>query len=200
MGYINTYGQWISDDELLHYGVSKADGAKRGSGRYPLGSGERPNQRRGIGGVIDSAKSKMREQKTVRMAKKDAKRYADAKMFYGEGAGNRRKLLKAELNKKMGIPGYKEVFDREVENADYAKSAKRAQRERKARDVKKGILGSKSLTTLATTALTAGTMYYLRNKDEVDSHIRQFANDTISNLQNEANRAKAQKFLRRMGL
>lgn len=32
------------DDELSHEGVSKKDGAKIGSGRYPLGSGENPYQ------------------------------------------------------------------------------------------------------------------------------------------------------------
>lgn len=32
------------DDELRHEGVSKKDGAKVGSGRYPLGSGENPYQ------------------------------------------------------------------------------------------------------------------------------------------------------------
>jgi DNA-directed RNA polymerase specialized sigma24 family protein len=38
----------IAEDILMHYGVSKLDGAPgRGSGRYPLGSGENPNQRYG---------------------------------------------------------------------------------------------------------------------------------------------------------
>ena len=32
-------------NELLHYGVSKLDGAEVGSGRYPLGSGDEPFQR-----------------------------------------------------------------------------------------------------------------------------------------------------------
>ena len=36
------------DQSLMHYGKSKLDGAPgRGSGRYPLGSGEDPNQHRG---------------------------------------------------------------------------------------------------------------------------------------------------------
>ena len=36
---------FIFDGELMHYGVGKMDGAPgRGSGRYPLGSGENPNQ------------------------------------------------------------------------------------------------------------------------------------------------------------
>lgn len=35
------------DDILAHYGVGKMDGAPIGSGRYPLGSGENPNQHGG---------------------------------------------------------------------------------------------------------------------------------------------------------
>ena len=38
----------VADDILMHYGVSKLDGAPgRGSGRYPLGSGEDPHQHSG---------------------------------------------------------------------------------------------------------------------------------------------------------
>lgn len=38
----------VAEDILMHYGVGKLDGAPgRGSGRYPLGSGENPNQRYG---------------------------------------------------------------------------------------------------------------------------------------------------------
>ena len=38
------YGNNDWRDYLAHYGVSKASGAKVGSGRYPLGSGKNPNQ------------------------------------------------------------------------------------------------------------------------------------------------------------
>jgi len=39
---------YIAEDILMHYGVSKLDGAPGpGSGRYPLGSGENPNQHNG---------------------------------------------------------------------------------------------------------------------------------------------------------
>ena len=38
----------LEGGELMHYGKSKLDGAPGpGSGRYPLGSGEDPNQHRG---------------------------------------------------------------------------------------------------------------------------------------------------------
>ncbi len=52
------------DGTLAHYGKSKMDGAPgRGSGRYPLGSGEDPNQHRGdlITRVHELRKSGMSE-------------------------------------------------------------------------------------------------------------------------------------------
>lgn len=52
------------DGELMHYGKSKMDGAPgRGSGRFPLGSGDDPNQHRGdlISRVQELRKSGMNE-------------------------------------------------------------------------------------------------------------------------------------------
>ena len=112
---------------------------------------------------------------TERLVKKDAKRYADAKMFYGEGAGTRRKLLKAELDKKKRtIPGYEKLFDNAIKNVDYAKSANKAKVERtykdttyRARVTIKQFLGvTGSLTVAAASAL------YLANKDTVDNFVR----------------------------
>lgn len=52
--------------ELMHYGKSKMDGAPgRGSGRYPLGSGEDPNQHRG------DLISRVQELKKKGMSEKD---------------------------------------------------------------------------------------------------------------------------------
>lgn len=58
----------IADDILMHYGVSAKDGAPgRGSGRYPLGSGEDPNQHRGdfASRVKDMRKSGMSDNDIV---------------------------------------------------------------------------------------------------------------------------------------
>lgn len=63
MGYFNTYGRWVSDEELMHVGRSKLDGAKRGSGRFPLGSGARPNQHRGGSRATSTTKSESTQQK-----------------------------------------------------------------------------------------------------------------------------------------
>ena len=112
---------------------------------------------------------------TQRLVKKDAKRYADAKMFYGKGAGTRRKLLKAELDKKKRtIPGYEKLFDNEIKNVDYAKSANKAKVERSYKDTTyrarvtiKQFLGVTGPLTVA-----AGSALYLANKDTVDNFVR----------------------------
>lgn len=52
--------------------------------------------------------------KTNREAKRDAKEYTQAKMFYGNGAGNRRKLINATVNSKSKDQAYKKAFDHHV--------------------------------------------------------------------------------------
>ena len=48
--------------------------------------------------------------KAQKLAKKDAKEFARAKMFYGEGAGNRRKLIKATVQQRSKDPVYKKCL------------------------------------------------------------------------------------------
>lgn len=74
---------------------------------------------------------------TNRQAKKDAREYARAKMFYGEGAGNRRKLIKATVDaKSKKDPTYKAAFDHHLNNQDLSSHASKARGERQRKDVK----------------------------------------------------------------
>lgn len=67
-----------------------------------------------------------------RQAIKDAHEYAAAKMFYGEGAGVRRRLINQTVQFKIqNIPGYDVVFQRELAKVDFAKVSRSARRERK---------------------------------------------------------------------
>jgi len=125
-------------------------------------------------------------QKNVsKLVEKDAKRYADAKMFYGKTAGTRRKLLNAELNKKKkNVPGYEEEFNKAIEVVDYAKSAKKAVRKRhtidaayRTRVTVKQILG----ITGGLTA-TAAAFVYHKNKAQIDNFVIRFAHQIISSL------------------
>jgi hypothetical protein len=73
--------------------------------------------------------------KVSRDAGRDAKEFARAKLFYGEGAGNRRKLIKAKVeDKSKRIPGYKESFDHHLKNQDLSKHSDKAVKERKTKD------------------------------------------------------------------
>lgn len=73
--------------------------------------------------------------RTNREARKDAQEFARAKMFYGQGAGNRRKLIKATVEaKKKRDPSYAKAFDHHVERQDFSTHATKARKERKRTD------------------------------------------------------------------
>lgn len=75
--------------------------------------------------------------KVDRDASRDAKEFARAKLFYGEGAGNRRKLIKAKVEQKSkSVPGYKAAFDHHLKNQDLSKHADKAAQERRSTDRK----------------------------------------------------------------
>lgn len=125
--------------------------------------------------------SKEVSRRTARMVDKDVKRYADAKMFYGKGAGTRRKLLKAELDKKKkDIPGYEKLFNEKVQNADYAKSASKAKIERTAKDTtyRVRVTVKQVLGVTGPLTVSAGLYLYSKNKDKVD----RFVSDQLSKI------------------
>jgi hypothetical protein len=119
--------------------------------------------------------------KTVKLANKDAKRYADAKMFYGKTAGTKRKLLKAELDKKKKtIDGYEDAFNKAVENVDYSKSARKAVRTRKTTDAvyRTRVTTKQFLGVTGPLTVAAAAAIYQRNKPQIDA----FAYKTIKNI------------------
>lgn len=75
--------------------------------------------------------------KTSREAKKDAVESARAKLFYGEGAGTRRKLINASVEaKSKRDPDYKKAFDHHLGNQDLSVHASKARGERTRTDRK----------------------------------------------------------------
>lgn len=57
-------------------------------------------------------------------------------MYYGEGAGNRRKLINATVEERSKDPAYKEQFEKFLAEQDMAKHATKAKAERHANDIK----------------------------------------------------------------
>jgi len=78
--------------------------------------------------------------KTDREARKDAQEHARAQMFYGEGAGTRRKLIKATVEaKSKKDPSYKSAFDHHISNQDMSTHAQKARTERSLTDKKRSV-------------------------------------------------------------
>lgn len=68
-------------------------------------------------------------------AHKDAEEFTKAKLFFGQGAGTRRKLIKATVESKRGKdPHYGHAFDHFVKQTDLGQRANQARRERKRKD------------------------------------------------------------------
>lgn len=88
--------------------------------------------------------------KLEREARRDAKEYARAEMFYGEGAGTRRKLIQATVESKSLKSGnYAREFHRELQRQDMAEHAAKARSERRRKD-------ALDMTTRNTKALVSG--------------------------------------------
>lgn len=70
-------------------------------------------------------------------------------MFYGKGAGNRRKLIKAKVEENSKDPMYKEQYERFLAKQNMGEHAKKAEAERHRKDA------------TAKAAKTARGMYHL---------------------------------------
>lgn len=119
-----------------------------------------------------------------------------AKMYYGEGAGNRRKLIKAKVGERSKDANYKKAFDNHVSKTDMAKRSDQAQGQRGRKNasnkvVKTGkqishvIRGNKqyaSLTAMAIVGLGAaayhngGKQYIAKNQYKIAKTVNKVSN------------------------
>lgn len=118
---------------LIHYGIK---GQKHGYRRFQNEDGtltEEGKRRYGYYDKADGTKDYKRLQKD---ASNDAKEFARAKAYYGEGAGIRRKQIKNKISERMKDADYKAEFERLLKEQDMSAHQKAANRERKVQDVK----------------------------------------------------------------
>lgn len=134
-----------------------------------------------------------------RKAQKDAKEYARAKMFYGEGAGTRRKLIKATVNERSKDPDYKKAFDEALAKQDMSKHASIAKTERKVKDAKNAAArtgrGVVNMITghperLGASMVAVAAVYGAAHKAGVDKIVANAAKTKIKDLSSNAQRMK----------
>lgn len=144
------------DDFLEHYGVKGMKWGKRTA--RPAGT----------------------PRKTEREASKDAKETARAKMYYGEGAGVRRRLIKNSVQSKLKDPAYKEAYERHLADQNMAKRASEARSKRKrtdatnatkktAKGVRHVLNGNNQYANMSAAAIVAGATY--AHKTGIDKRI-----------------------------
>ena len=151
----------MNEHELYHHGIL---GMKWGIRRFQNEDGT----------LTPAGKKRYKE------ASKDAKEYARAKMYYGEGAGTRRKLIKNTVEEKSKDPGYKEAFDYAMSKQDMEKHVQGAKRERKVNDVKNGIprVGRRVVAAAGTLVSAAAVLHYY----ELDKPLIKAGKDFYRNI------------------
>ncbi len=140
----------------------------------------------------DGSLTPLGRRRLQREAGKDAKEFARAKMYYGKGAGTRRKLIKATVEQKSKDPYYKSEFNKALSSQDMAKRASEARSKRHREDVKattaktaRGIINVATGNAARASAAVAATYGVLRvtglDRKIIDSG-RRYAERIIRNV------------------
>ena len=169
-------------DELMHYGIL---GMKWGVRRYQNADGSLTAEGKKRYALDSIPRS------TRRDAKKDAKEYATAKMYYGEGAGTRRKQINAVVNQRSKDEAYKKAFDYYYEQQDMAKAGAKARSQRRTRDVaQKTTKTARGLINIANgnsqaasaLALSIASAAYLAHKTGADKVVAKYARMAVNSI------------------
>ena len=185
MPHQNTFGS--PEEALEHYGVKGMRWGVRNDQR-PAGVNRRTNRR----------------------AKKDASEFTKAKMFYGEGAGTRRKLInKTVESRKKRDPAYAQAFDHHTENTDLSKRAAQARITRKRKDTTAGVRktvrggfhiinGNRQYANAAATLLVGGALYAHQNG--IDKVVYNAAKTKYKTARNANSASDLADILRKAGM
>lgn len=145
-----------------------------------------------------------------REARRDVKESARAKMYYGEGAGVRRRNINAIVKQKSKDPTYKAEYEKAYAKQDLSKARRSAQRQRTITDKTKGFRQGagrvgRAITREATaavgfaaaTAASAAIGYAIKNPKETKAFVQNAGRMVSSEIKIGATIGRA--FLRNHG-
>ena len=144
-----------------------------------------------------------------RAARKDANEFASAKMYYGKGAGTRRKLIKARVETRSADARYKEAFEANLQKQNMASRASQAKVRRKATDVTestvktgRGVInilnGNSMAASAAAVAVVAGAGY--AKKLGLDTVVAEAGKKAYSKAKTEFRAQQIKKNFKNFGL
>lgn len=103
-------------------------------------------------------------------AARDARRYSEAQMNYGQGAGTQRKLIDAEIKEKLKDDIYRATFEATLAGINQADVAKKIQQ-------KKGIQRAVDGAKKGVRAARRAENFYYRNRYWIDQIVRAIFGD-----------------------
>lgn len=133
--------------------------------------------------------------KIEKMAAKDAHEYGVSQMFFGEGAGTRRKLIDAVIEERINtVPGYEVALDKAYGELSQIEMAEKAIAERKridrVRSTSKNFraLRSGNISGLTNAAFAGVAVYYIARSTGADKVVIAKAKDLKKKVQAEFNK------------
>ena len=173
-------------DRIVHSGVK---GQKWGVRRYQNEDGTLTEEGKRHYGYYDRSNGTKDYKRLQKDAANDAKEYARAKAYYGEGAGTRRKQIKNLISERMKDEDYKKEFERMLNLQDMSKHQKAANRERKVQDAKntvgKTARGIKNLMLgVGNATLGAVALYSVAKMTGADKMIAKYGKQAFGSAMN----------------
>jgi hypothetical protein len=141
-----------------------------------------------------------------RMARADANEFAKARAYYGQGAGTRRKLIKAKVETRSQNQHYKKEFERVLSGQNAEKRSAQATRKRhrqdtknyvgkQARSVHRSLTGGFGPVTAVGATIATGATY--AHKTGLDKKVY---NKIKSAASNKSTHEQVRQFLKDQGL
>lgn len=141
-----------------------------------------------------------------RMARADANEFAKARAYYGQGAGTRRKLIKAKVETRSQNQHYKNEFERVLVGQNAEKRSAQAVRKRRrqdtknyagkqARSVHRSLTGGFGPVTATGATIATGAVYL--HKTGLDKKVY---NKIKAAASNKSTHEQVRKFLKDQGI